>query len=275
MDYIALKVTCHEDFRDILQAEFGEAGFSSFIDTDQGFDAWAEPSDFDKSFFEDLADRYQQAAALSYELGKEARQNWNKDWESNYEPIFVNDRCVVRATFHAPMPQYAHEIIITPKMSFGTGHHQTTRLMLRHQLAYGHQGKAVLDVGCGTGILAIMANKLGASLVKACDIDEWAVENSRENFELNNCNNIEVRLGTLQEVAFTGTYDIVLANINKNVLLDEIKSYEALMKPGAQLFLSGFYEADIEDLLAEAAKYGLKKQAQDSEKSWAALVLSH
>jgi ribosomal protein L11 methyltransferase len=274
LDYIELKVACHEDFRDILQAEFAEAGFASFIDTEKGFDAWAEPADFDKIVFDEVVVRYHQAAAMKYELGKVARQNWNKDWESNYEPIFVNERCVVRATFHAPMPQYAHEIIITPKMSFGTGHHQTTRLMLRHQLTVPHEGKAVLDVGCGTGILAIMAAKLGAATVKACDIDEWAVENSRENFTLNHCDNIEVRLGTLAEAGFSGSYDIVLANINKNVLLDEMKTYVALLKPGALLFLSGFYEADIGDLLEEAAKYGLSKQAQDSEKSWAALVLS-
>lgn len=274
MDYIELKVTCREDFREILQAELGEAGFSSFSDTDKGFDAWAEPTDFERAVFDDVIDRYHREASLKYELGKVARQNWNKEWESNYEPIYVNDRCVVRATFHAPMPEYAHEIIITPKMSFGTGHHQTTRLMLRHQLNVGHQDKTVLDVGCGTGILAIMAAKLGAATVKACDIDEWAVENSRENFELNNCTNIEVRQGTLQEAAFGGVYDIVLANINKNVLLDEMSTYVSCLKPDGLLFLSGFYEADIDDLLEEAAKYGLSRQAQDSEKSWAALLLS-
>lgn len=274
MDYIELKVRCHEDFREILQAELAEAGFSSFSDTEKGFEAWAEPADFEKAVFDDVIERYHSAASIKYELGKVARQNWNKEWESNYEPIVVSDRCVVRATFHEPMPQYAHEIIITPKMSFGTGHHQTTRLMLRHQLNVDHQGKVVLDVGCGTGILAIMAAKLGAASVKACDIDEWAVENSRENFELNGCSNIEVRQGSLQEAAFGGTYDIVLANINKNVLLDEMNTYVACLKPGGQLFLSGFYEADIDDLLEEAGKYGLIEKARDSEKSWAALLLS-
>lgn len=274
MDYIELKVTCDEDFREILQAELAEAGFSSFSDTDKGFEAWSEPADFEKAVFDDVINRYHRAASLKYELGKVARQNWNKEWESNYEPIFVSDRCVVRATFHEPMPRYAHEIIITPKMSFGTGHHQTTRLMLRHQLNVDHQDKTVLDVGCGTGILAIMASKLGAREVKACDIDEWAVENSRENFELNNCSNIEVRQGTLQEAAFGGAYDIVLANINKNVLLDEMSSYVSCLRPNGLLFLSGFYEADIDDLLKEAGKHGLHRQAQDSEKSWAALVLS-
>lgn len=274
MDYIELKVSCREDFREILQAELAEAGFSSFSDTEKGFDAWSEPTDFEKAVFDDVIERYHRVASIKYELGKVARQNWNKEWESNYEPIFVSDRCVVRATFHEPMPQYDHEIIITPKMSFGTGHHQTTRLMLRHQLGLDHQNKTVLDVGCGTGILAIMAAKLGAGEVKACDIDEWAVENSRENFGLNNCSNIEVRQGTLQEAAFGGSYDIVLANINKNVLLDEMSQYVKCLKPEAFLLLSGFYEADIDDLLQEAAKYGLSEKARDSEKSWAALVLS-
>lgn len=274
MDYIEVKVACREDYREILQAELAEAGFSSFSDTEKGFDGYAEPADFEKPAFDDVIGRYHKAAELKYELGKVARQNWNKEWESNYDPIFVSDRCAVRATFHDPMPQYEHEIIITPKMSFGTGHHQTTRLMLRHQLPVNHQGKKVLDVGCGTGILAVMASKLGAAEVKACDIDEWAVENSRENFELNHCDNIEVRQGTLQEVEFGGTYDIVLANINKNVLLDEIKTYMQYLKPDGLLFLSGFYEADVDDFLAEAGQYGLKKKAQDSEKNWAALVLS-
>jgi ribosomal protein L11 methyltransferase len=274
LDYIELKINCHEDFREILQAEMAEAGFASFSDTETGFDAYAEPSDFDKDAFDEVVTRYHKAASIKYELGKVPRRNWNKEWESNYEPIFVSDRCVVRATFHEPMPQYAHEIIITPKMSFGTGHHQTTRLMLRHQLEVDHQGKRVLDVGCGTGILAILAGRLGAAEVKACDIDEWAVENSRENFELNSCSNIEVRPGTLQQVSFEGTYDIILANINKNVLLEEMETYMQYLKPQGILFLSGFYEADVEDLMGEAAKYKLKLQARASEKSWTSLVLS-
>lgn len=273
MDYIELKITCREDFREILQAEMAEAGFSSFSDTEKGFEAYAEPTDFDKPAFDDVITRYHQPATIKYELGKVARRNWNKEWESNYEPIFVNDRCVVRATFHEPMPQYAHEIIITPKMSFGTGHHQTTRLMLRHQLEVDHQGKRVLDVGCGTGILAIMAAKLGAAEVKACDIDEWAVENSRENFELNTCGNIEVRPGTLQQASFEGSFDIILANINKNVLLEEMETYMQYLKPQGFLFLSGFYEGDIPDLLAETTKFRLELQSQSSEKDWASLLL--
>ena len=273
MDYIELKLKCREDYRDILMAELAEAGFSSFADSDKGFEAYAEPADFDKSIFDEVVSRYHKVAGIKYELGKVARQNWNKEWESNYDPIIVNDRCAVRATFHEPMPQYEHEIIITPKMSFGTGHHQTTKLMLCHQLKTSHEGKRVLDVGCGTGILAIMASRLGAAEVRACDIDEWAVENSRENFELNHCTNIEVQQGTLQETSFTGTYDIVLANINKNVLLEEMKTYVKYLKPDGLLFLSGFYEADVEDLLTEASSYGFKKKAQDSEKNWTAMVL--
>lgn len=273
MDTIELKLKCSEDYREILLAELAEVGFSSFSDSEKGFDAYAEPADFDKNAFDEVITRYHKPAGIKYELGKVARQNWNKEWESNYDPILVNNRCAVRATFHPSMPQYEHEIIITPKMSFGTGHHQTTRLMLRHQLNFNHQGKRVLDVGCGTGILAIMASRLGATEVKACDIDEWAVENSRENFELNNCANIEVSLGTLADTNFEGPFDIVLANINKNVLLEEIESYVRFLKPDGLLFLSGFYEADVEDLLAEAGKWGWKKRAIESEKNWAAMVL--
>ena len=274
MDYIELKITCKEEYREILLAELGETGFSSFSDTDNGFDAYAEPDDFDQEACSEVINRYQEVAAIQHELGKVARQNWNKEWESNYDPIFVNDRCAVRATFHEPMPQHEYEIVITPKMSFGTGHHQTTRLMLRHQLTVDHKEKQVLDVGCGTGILAIMASKLGASTVKACDIDEWAVENSIENFELNSCSNVEVRKGTLQEAAFEDSYDIILANINKNVLLEEIQTYVQYLKPGGYLLLSGFYEVDVDDLLAEAEKFGLQRQSQESEKSWTAMVLS-
>ena len=273
MDYVVVKIACHEDFREILQAELAEVGFSSFGDTEKGFEAYAEPTDFDKLAFDDVITRYHKAASIKYELGKVPRRNWNKEWESNYEPILVNDSCAVRATFHPPMPEYEHEIVITPKMSFGTGHHQTTRLMLRHQLEVDHVGKKVLDVGCGTGILAIMASKLGATEVKACDIDEWAVENSRENFELNNCRNIEVRPGTLKESAFEGSYDIILANINKNVLLEEIAYYVQFLKEEGTLLLSGFYEADVNDLMGEAQKHQLKQQALSSEKSWTSLVL--
>lgn len=274
LNYIELKITCKEEYRDILLAELAETGFSSFTETEKGLEACAEPADFDKPAFEEIISRYQTDGEIKFELGTIARQNWNKEWESNYDPILVNERCTVRATFHEPMPGYEHEIVITPKMSFGTGHHQTTRLMLRHQLNIDHQAKRVLDVGCGTGILAILASRLGASEVKACDIDEWAAENSRENFGLNNCPNIEVQQGTLKEAAFTGTFDIVLANINKNVLLEEIESYVKYLKPDGYLLISGFYEADAEDLLAEAGKYDLKKNAQHSEKNWTAIILS-
>jgi ribosomal protein L11 methyltransferase len=177
-------------------------------------------------------------------LKKIKKENWNEEWEKNYDPIEVGDQIFVRAEFHPPKKNVPYEIIINPKMSFGTGHHETTAQMLALQLKVDHKDKEVIDIGSGTGILAIMAAKLGAASVAATDIDDWCIENAIENFEINRIVPSFVKKGEIASLQLKENYDIVLANINTNVLLSEMEHYVSLMRPKAQLLLSGFYEFD-------------------------------
>lgn len=272
MDYLEFKITCLEEFREILIAELAEIGFDSFLETETGIDAYAPESDFDREAFGQLIESYREAAEISLTEGKMPKVNWNEEWEKNYDPIAVDDLVYVRASFHEPQPNFKHEIVINPKMSFGTGHHATTFQMLRHQGQLDHQGKRVLDVGSGTGILAIMAHLLGASLVEAFDIDDWCVDNGNENFDLNGLST-RMGLGTIRQVNPKGPFDIVLANINKNVLLDEMEIYSKLLVSEGYLLLSGFYTQDIEDLVQAAQPLGLTLIQSSEKDNWAALIL--
>ncbi|WBL42454.1 50S ribosomal protein L11 methyltransferase [Algoriphagus halophytocola] len=272
MDYLEFKIKCLDEFREILIAELSMIGFDSFLETEEGIDAYALRSDFDQAEFDEVIAKYKDEAQVTLEEGILPKVNWNAEWEKNYDPIAVDDLVYVRASFHTPQPQYKHEIIINPKMSFGTGHHATTFQMLRHQGQIDHQGKRVLDVGSGTGILAVMAHLLGASSVEAFDIDDWCVENGNENFDLNVLET-RMKLGTIREVNPSGEFDIILANINKNVLLDEMEIYVQLLKENGDLLLSGFYTEDIEDLQACAKQLGLDLVSSQSKDNWAALIL--
>jgi ribosomal protein L11 methyltransferase len=272
MDYLEFKIKCAEDFREILIAELAEIGFDSFLENDEGIDAYAVEDDFDREKFDEIIAQYQEIAQISLSEAKMPKVNWNEEWEKNYDPIEVDDLVYVRASFHQPQPGFRHEIVINPKMSFGTGHHATTFQMLRHQGELGHTGKRVLDVGSGTGILAIMAQLLGAREVEAFDIDDWCVENGNENFDLNGLKT-RMGLGTIRQVNPQGPFDIVLANINKNVLLDEMEVYVGLLTTQGFLLLSGFYSEDIDDLLEVAEPLGLKLVKQSTKDNWAALIL--
>ncbi len=272
MDYLELKITCLEDFREILIAELAEIGFDSFLETEEGIDAYAPENEFEREAFLDLIEKYKLPAQISWHESKMPKINWNEEWEKNYDPIAVDDLVFVRASFHQPDPGFKHEIVINPKMSFGTGHHATTFQMLKHQGEIDHKGKRVLDVGSGTGILAIMAHLLGASEVVAFDIDEWCVDNGNENFELNNIST-KMEIGTIREVNPTGPFDIVLANINKNVLLDEMEIYSDLIPPKGYLLLSGFYSEDVDDLMECAEPLGFNLIKKQSKDNWAALIL--
>ena len=272
MQYLEFKINCKEDFREILIAELAEVGFDSFLETDTGLDAYIEENSFDRETYQEVINRYQDSAELEIVEGVMAKVNWNEEWEKHYDPIQVGEEVYVRASFHAPKPEIKHEILINPKMSFGTGHHATTFLMLSHQLTVDHQGKRVIDIGAGTGILAIMAHKLGATQVEAFDIDDWCVDNGNENFELNGMNDVRMGLGTVREVSPQGTFDIVLANINKNVLLDELEIYASLVKSGGNLLLSGFYTHDIVDIQEKADSVGFKFLSQKDKDNWAALI---
>lgn len=268
-----LQVICDPEFAEILMAEVAEAGFDTFMETEQGFEAYVEGNGFDQSQLNHILEKYKKVNPLFFNQDRIEKKNWNEEWEKNVEPIIVDDKCLIRAAFHKIEKKYPYEIIITPKMSFGTGHHQTTHLMISRQMNMDHQNKRVMDAGCGTAILAIMAYKLGAKEVEAFDIDAWSVENGEENVENNHCKNIRIQLGKISEVKLDGKFDIILANINKNILLAEMQTYASYMQSGSQLLLSGFYVHDIEDLKAEASKYNLVEVAHDVRESWACLLL--
>ncbi|MGC4033951.1 MAG: 50S ribosomal protein L11 methyltransferase [Tepidisphaeraceae bacterium] len=273
MFYTRLKVLCDPEFREILMAEVAEAGFDTFMETDEGFEAYTDDSKEDTAQLDFIKEKYKTVQPLIFYLDKVKKQNWNEEWEKNVEPIIVDKRCLIRAEFHKIPEKYQYEIIITPKMSFGTGHHQTTYLMIKAQLDIDHKNKNVMDAGCGTAILSIMASMRGATKIEAFDIDEWSIENGRENAERNHCANINIRQGTIRSFDWPEKFELILANINKNVLLDEIKVYASLLTPGGLLLLSGFYVSDIADLVAEAGQYNLTPQVQDDRENWACLLL--
>lgn len=273
MYHTRLSVTCDPLFSEILIAEISQAGFDSFLENENGFEAYAEVDRFDESLVEEIKNKYDQVKPLLFSWDRIEKKNWNEEWEKSYEPIIVDDRCVIRAEFHQIKKEYPYTITITPKMSFGTGHHQTTYLMIKAQMDMDHKNKMVMDAGCGTAILSIMASKLGAKSVEAFDIDEWSVINGKENIEVNNCENINIRQGMISELTFEDNYDIILANINKNILLQELPQYVAYLNPGGYLLLSGFYEKDIPDLITRAHVYQLKQVSSDVRENWASLLL--
>jgi ribosomal protein L11 methyltransferase len=273
MYHTRLQVTCDPDFSEILMAEIAEVGFDTFLETTEGFEAYAEEDHFDNVGLAEIKEKYSHVDPFVFSMDRIQKQNWNEEWEKNLEPIIVDDTCLIRAEFHKIEKKYPYEIIITPKMSFGTGHHQTTYLMIKNQLTIDHTNKRVMDAGCGTAILSIMASKLGAGQVEAFDIDEWSAINGQENIENNGCANIHLMQGTIADMKFEGKFDVLLANINKNVLLAEMNSYASYLSPGGQLLLSGFYTKDVEDLKLEASKYGLSTISNDERETWAALLL--
>lgn len=273
MNYIVLNFECDLAYSDMLIAELSQVDFDTFLETDAGFQASIVAEAYDEGAVNEIVERYREIVSpLSYGVEEVEKKNWNEEWEKHYDPIVVDDKCIVRASFHEPVHHYPYEIVINPKMSFGTGHHETTHLMLKVQLGIDFKGKSVLDLGCGTGILAIMAHKLGAASIDACDIEEWAVTNSKENFMLNGCPEIRCYEGTVEAIPDRQPRDIILANINRNVLLEEIPTYSTLLKAGGKLLLSGFYEKDIPDIENVAHDHGLKKLRYETKKDWVAVV---
>lgn len=273
MFYTKLLVICSPEFTEILIAETSEVGFDTFMENENGFEAYVEEQNYDHEALLEILKRYSENTSLSYSFDKVEKKNWNDEWEKSYKPIIVEDKCLIRAHFHNIEKTYPYEITITPKMSFGTGHHQTTYLMIQAQMEIDHQDKVVMDAGCGTAILSIMASKLGAKSVDSFDIDEWSVINGQENIDVNQCTGITIRQGKVSELVFSETFDIVLANINKNILLEEIGLYKTHLKPGGLLLLSGFFENDIVDLMNAAAPLGFVEQKRYERETWVSLLL--
>jgi len=272
MNYIVCKITCLPAYGEILMAELADIGFDSFMESPQGIEAYVEEGLLDQAALDEVIGKYATQTALTVATELMPRINWNEEWEKNYDPIMVGKEVYVRASFHPRRADFAHEIIINPKMSFGTGHHATTHLMLEFLLELQVAGKTVLDVGSGTGILAIMAHKLGAASVEAFDIDDWCVDNGDENFSLNGLMNLRMGLGTIREVSPHGPYDLVLANINKNVLLDEMDLYARILSLEGMLLISGFYEHDTLDLMQKAQLLHLVTVRQQIRNNWAAVA---
>jgi len=273
MNYYELLFTTitTEDYQqDLLINALGEIGFDTFEELEFGFKAYIPTDNFDEQQLKEHLLPYQEMFTFSYEITLIPQKNWNEVWESNFEPIEIGDKIFVRATFHPARPEFPYEIVIDPKMAFGTGHHQTTSMMLELILENDFAGKKVLDMGCGTGILAIMAAKLNAAEITAIDYDPVCYDSTIENSALNHVTNIIPLCGSKEAIP-DEQYDTILANINRNILLDQMERYAQVLKPGGEIYFSGFYESpDLEIITDEARKRGLKYITHKKTNDWVA-----
>jgi ribosomal protein L11 methyltransferase len=262
-------VSPKEPTTEILIAELGNAGFESFVESEEGVTAYIQKTEWKTNILEDIFVLNSNEFSIEYKCNEVAQTNWNAEWEKNFEPIQVDNLVSIRAPFHEH-PNLKYDIVIEPKMSFGTGHHETTHMMVQHLLKLDVENKKVLDMGCGTGILAIFAEMKGAKPLDAIDIDNWCYENSLENVSRNNCENISVYEG---DALLLGDkkYDVIIANINRNILLMDMKVYTNCLNEKGVLLLSGFYEADIPVIDAEVSKFGLTLETTIQRNNWVAL----
>ncbi|WP_010252097.1 50S ribosomal protein L11 methyltransferase [Myroides injenensis] len=272
MIYIAyhFNVEPRELGAEILLAELGEKAFESFEETPTGISAYVQKDLWTDDILDDIFILQSDQFTITYRKEEIAQVNWNVEWEKNFDPIDVDGECYVRAPFH-PAIDAKYDIVIEPKMSFGTGHHETTFMMIRQILNNDMEGKHVLDMGCGTAILAILASLRGAKTVEAIDIDNWCYINSTENVTRNNCSNISVFEGDASILATEPKYDVILANINRNILVNDMDKYVACLKTGGSIFFSGFYTEDIPVILKSAESYGLSFENQLEKNNWVSL----
>lgn len=262
------KVSPLEIGRDILIAELGYAGFESFIETEAGVTAYIQKKDWNDSLLDTVDILKNSAFQISFTQKEIEQVNWNAEWEKNFEPILVDERCSVRAPFH-PKPDVQFDIVIEPKMSFGTGHHETTHMMIQHILKNEWHHKKVLDMGCGTAVLAILAEMKGAQPINAIDIDNWCYLNSVENAERNNCKHITVFEGDAS-LLNGKSYDTIIANINRNILLNDMEVYASCLPKEGELYLSGFYTEDLETIEKECNKHQLLRVDHIIRNHWVA-----
>lgn len=261
-------------FNEILIAELGELGFESFVEEADCVLAYISKADFKEEELKEMQINQIEELEISLEIVEIPKENWNKKWEDSFQPVEVDDFCVVRAPFHQLDKTFEHEIIIEPKMSFGTGHHATTQLMLKALQDKSIKGKKVMDMGSGTGILAILAHQLGATEIHAVDIEEWAYENMQENFERNNCPEVKAYLGGAELLSqIDQKFDLFLANINKNILLRDMPAYISHLKEGGKLILSGFFPLDAEEMKSALSAYPLEFINQTDLGDWCCLQL--
>ena len=268
--YIAydFNVSPKEPATEMLIAQLGYVGFESFVEQDYGVTAYIQKQEWNSKILDDVFLLHSNEFNITFEHNEIAQTNWNEEWEKNFNPIQVDDLVSIRAPFHTN-PSLQFDIVIEPKMSFGTGHHETTHMMVQHLLALDLDTKKVLDMGCGTGILAIFAEMKGAKPIDAIDIDSWCYENSLENIQRNNCNHITVYEGDAS--LLKEKYDVIIANINRNILLSDMKTYTDCLNENGVLLLSGFYKEDIVIIEDEVTKYGLTFETMIQRNNWVAL----
>ncbi|WP_372745248.1 50S ribosomal protein L11 methyltransferase [Lutibacter sp.] len=269
--YISYTFKIHpkEPATEILVAELGEIGFESFVENDDDLIAYIQQTDWNENILDDVFILNSNEFSISYEMEVIEQTNWNSEWEKNFNPIQVDNLVSIRAPFHEN-PNLKYDIVIEPKMSFGTGHHETTHMMVQHLLDLDLTNKKVLDMGCGTGILAIFAEMKGAKPIDAIDIDNWCYQNSLENIERNNCSNIDVYEGDAS-LLINKKYDVIIANINRNILLNDMQSYMNCLNDDGIILFSGFYKEDIPIIDAEVSKYQFKIDKIIERNNWVAL----
>jgi len=271
MNTICLKIDFKElnPWREIVLSDLAVLGFDSFVETKTGLECYIAEDKFSKDMLLTLGEYKSHINDYSVETIED--KNWNADWEANFEPVFVEDKLAIVAPFHQGTYKHQIKIVIQPQMSFGTGHHQTTWLASQKLFDLDLKGKSVLDMGTGTGVLAILAEKLGASNIFAPDIDEWSYNNAIENIAMNKCMNIEVALGD-DRLLEGKEFDIIIANINKNILIQHYPVYAKALKKGGIMLNSGFFTTDKQDLIDEAKKYGFIFESIDSKDEWALMT---
>lgn len=262
---------CTEVTNDVLSATLADVGFESFMEQPGGIAAYIQKDLYDEHALRQALDDFPLPdARIDYDFLEAEDRDWNEEWERNFfQPIIIGNRCVVHSTFHHDVPQAEYNITIDPQMAFGTGHHETTGLIINELLDTDLAGRDVLDMGCGTSILAILARMRGAARCTAIDIDDWCVRNSLENIRLNRLDGIDVSQGDASSLADKGPFDVIIANINRNILLNDMQSYAARMKHGALLLMSGFYVDDIPLIEAEARRLGLQPGGHREQNRWA------
>ena len=264
-----------ETASDVLSALTAEIGFESFVECEGGMQAYVQQSLFDEAALKAiLSDFPMPDTQITYTITEPEDKNWNEEWEKNFfQPIVIEGRCVIHSTFHKDYPKAEYDIVINPQMAFGTGHHETTSSILGALLEADLKGKSVLDMGCGTSILAILASMRGADRVTAIDIDNWCVNNSRDNIALNHLSNITVELGDASLLKGREPFDVVIANINRNILLNDMHAYVDCMHSGSEIYMSGFYVEDIDAIRQCGENLGLEFVGYREKNRWAAVKL--
>ena len=264
---------CTETINDVVSALAGDIGFESFVECEGGVQAYIQQTLFNKEVLEEMVAEFPiPDAKVEYTVKEAEDKNWNEEWEKNFfQPIVIGDRCCIHSTFHKDTPKTEYEILINPQMAFGTGHHETTSSIISELLDADLKDKSVLDMGCGTSILAILASMRGANPVTAIDIDDWCVNNYKDNIILNQINNITVELGDASLLKGRKPFDVIIANINRNILLADMPQYAACMHTGSELYMSGFYVQDIPAIREKAESLGMKFIHHREKNNWAAV----